>query len=79
MNTLEALSCVEYVFPSEANFLLVRFKNSRAVYSLLKNQKIIVRDRSKEKNCSNCLRITVGTALENNILMKALYEIDKRI
>ncbi len=73
-DTLRLLPIVERVFPSEANFLLARFKNASAVYHYLARRGIIVRDRSTEPLLENCLRITVGTPAENNALINALKE-----
>lgn len=66
------LKMVEKIYPSDANFLLVKFKNSKAVFNYLKNKKIIIRDRSREPKCDNCLRITIGAKKENNLLLAAL-------
>ena len=65
---------VEQVFPSDANFLLVRFKGARNIYEYLLTQGIVVRDRSNVKLCDDCLRITIGTELENTILVDALAD-----
>ena len=64
------LSCVVKVFPSDANFLLVKMKDAGIIYDYLVNRGIIVRNRSSVIN--NCLRITVGTKTENNRLLKEL-------
>lgn len=69
---LGKLSCVDKVFPSEANFLLVRFVDARAAFDHLIRQGIIVRDRSQQPLLEGCLRITVGTAAENKKLVEAL-------
>jgi histidinol-phosphate aminotransferase len=66
------ITSVKKVYPSEANFLLVRIDNARNVYTKLVNNKIVVRDRSNVKLCEDCLRITIGTAEENETLLKAL-------
>jgi histidinol-phosphate aminotransferase len=71
-SALSKLSIVERVYPSDTNFLLVQFTNSEAVMKYLIDQKIIVRDRSKVKLCEGCLRISVGTESENNLLIAAL-------
>jgi histidinol-phosphate aminotransferase len=63
---------VEKIYPSDANFLLVKMSNAREVYEYLLDQQIVVRDRSKVILCEDCLRITVGTPGENNSLIKAL-------
>jgi len=76
-NELSKLNMVQKIFPSQANFLLVRFDNAQKVFQALLNKKIIVRDRSKMPRCEGCLRITVGTADENQLLIDALTEMDK--
>lgn len=63
---------VKYVYPSEANFLLLRLNDAKRIYDRLLKQGIIVRDRSTLKLCENCLRITVGTPYENDMLLRAL-------
>ena len=62
------------IFPSDANFLLVRFKNPGKLYAYLISKRIIVRDRSKASLCEGCLRITIGTKAENDMLLKAMEE-----
>ncbi len=69
---LSELDYVEKVFPSDANFILVKMKDAIAVYQFLSNKGIIVRDRSNVGLCENCLRITVGTPDENKLLVEAL-------
>ena len=73
---LSKLDIVEFVYPTDANFLLVKFKNSDLIFNKLKEKGIIVRDRSKNYNCSNCLRITIGKPDENNILIKELNQLN---
>ncbi len=75
---LQTLPLVREVFPSEANFLLVRMHRAAEVFAALLDQKIIVRDRSRVSRCENCLRITVGTAEENQVLLAALQDIGQR-
>lgn len=69
---LESLACVEKVYPSDANFLLVRVKNPKNIYRELMDKGIIVRDRSSVPLCDGCLRVTVGTVAENTELIEAL-------
>lgn len=71
---LPSLPLVQKVYPSDANFLLLQVTDARAVYAYLLARKIVVRDRSKVLLCDNCLRITVGTARENDELLQALQE-----
>lgn len=64
------LPVVEKVYPSDANFILVRFSDAAKVYNYLADNRIIVRNRSSV--VSNCLRITIGKKSENNRLLKTL-------
>lgn len=63
---------VEKVYPSAANFILVKVTDADAVYRYLVEQKIVVRNRNNVELCDGCLRITVGTAGENRRLTEAL-------
>nr|WP_280638277.1 histidinol-phosphate transaminase [Hymenobacter sp. 5317J-9] len=73
---LPSLALVEHVFPSDANFLLVRFtSDATAIYDQLRARGIVVRNRTTQPGCFNCLRLTVGTASENARLLQALAEI----
>ena len=65
---------VEKVYPSDANFILVKINNARKVYEFLLEKGIVVRDRSQVKLCNDCLRITVGTEEENTILVDAMQD-----
>lgn len=69
---LQNLTLVNKVFPSDANFLLVHFDDAKSVMDYLIEQAIIVRDRSRVHLCEGCLRITVGTREENEVLMETL-------
>jgi histidinol-phosphate aminotransferase len=69
---LERIPAVLQVFPSDANFLLVRVTEARRLYEYLLGKGIVVRDRSTTPGCADCLRITVGTPRENILLLEAL-------
>ena len=70
---LAQTSIVEKVFPSDANFLLARFRpDATAVYEHLLSRGIVVRNRTTQPGCAGCLRLTVGTAAENEALVAAL-------
>lgn len=74
---LLSISSVSTVYDSAANFLLVKFKpevNATALYRWLTEKGVVVRDRSSQQHCDNCLRITVGTAFENQKLIEWLYQ-----
>lgn len=63
---------IEKIYPSDANFILIKTKNADKLYQYLSGKKIIVRNRSRESLCENCIRVTVGTPMENMTLIEAL-------
>lgn len=63
---------VEAVYPSDANFLLVKIQQAHQLYEFLLDKGIVVRDRSRVQLCDDCLRITIGTEQENTLLVDAL-------
>ena len=69
---LEKISFVEKVYPSDANFLLVRVDDANKRYTQLIENDIVVRNRSNQVGCENCLRFSVGTPQENRILIETL-------
>lgn len=69
---LTDIPVVEFVYPSEANFLLVKVTDANNIYNYLVQGGIIVRNRSNVELCEGCLRITVGTPGENRKLTEAL-------
>jgi len=75
IDALQGLAITLKIFPSEANFVLVRVSDAHGIYKQLMNLGIIVRDRSNVKLCDNCLRITVGTPHENDKLIEVLKQI----
>lgn len=74
MEALPKLACVEHVYASDANFLLVKVSDADAIYDHLVAQGIIVRNRNRVKGCEGCLRMTVGMPEENVRLLKVLEE-----
>jgi histidinol-phosphate aminotransferase len=72
---LASLAGCQKVYPSDANFVLIKIDNATALYNALVDRGIIVRNRSKVTLCNDCLRITVGTPAENNALLSALKEL----
>jgi histidinol-phosphate aminotransferase len=65
------------IYPSDANFLLVKFKEAAGLYKYFVEQGIVVRDRSNVVLCEGCLRITVGTPQENQKLLGSLNSFNK--
>jgi len=75
---LPEFRCVEKIYPSDANFLLVKVARARELYERLISAELIVRDRSTTPGCEGCLRITVGTPEENKKLIDIISDYDKR-
>ena len=74
---LSQLKCIEKVFPSDANFLLVRTYDADKMYSYLRENGIITRNRNTQYQCDNCLRFTIGTPVENKKLIEVLTRYDE--
>lgn len=71
------INFVEEIFPSEANFLLVRVDDASKRYQQLIEKGIVIRNRSTQPLCENTLRFTIGTENENQQLIDALKEISR--
>jgi histidinol-phosphate aminotransferase len=74
ISELKSLPITEKIYPSDANFLLVKFTEAKRIFDYLIEQKTIVRDRSKVVLCDNSLRISVGTEEENLHLINLLKQ-----
>lgn len=72
---LNDISIIENVYPSDANFILARVDDANRRYQELISKGIVVRNRTNQPLCENCLRFTVGNTEENNLLIKALKEL----
>ncbi|RAV98651.1 histidinol-phosphate transaminase [Pseudochryseolinea flava] len=77
IEALPSVKMVQKVYPSDANFILIKVDDANGTYQKLTDQKIIVRNRSSVALCLNCLRITVGTPEENKRLLQALKDLSK--
>lgn len=73
---LSQISFINEVFSSDANFILARVDNANERYSELIERGIVVRNRTTQPLCKNCLRFTVGTQEENNQLINVLKELE---
>lgn len=69
---LSEAACIERVYPSQANFLLVRTSDPDRLYETLLRVGVIVRNRSRVAGCEGCLRISIGTPDENDLLLKTV-------
>ncbi|MFT4736011.1 MAG: histidinol-phosphate aminotransferase [Cyclobacteriaceae bacterium] len=72
--SLNGLTNVVKIYPSDANFLLVKFAKSSELFNNLIAKKVIVRDRSNNYGCENSLRLTIGTRPENEMLVKSIKD-----
>ena len=75
VSCLEKLDFIEKIYKSDSNFLLVKVDNADLRYNQLLKNGIIVRNRSNQPLCQNCLRITIGTENENKSLIKILNQL----
>ncbi len=73
INALKKMEIAEEIYPTDANFVLIKVKDATSVYNLLVGKKIIVRNRHSV--AENCLRITIGKKSENDCLLKALKQL----
>lgn len=77
INELKKIPLVEHVYPTDANFVLVKMPDATKVYHYLTEQGVIVRNRSNVSLCMDTLRITVGTPDENKVLLQELKQYSK--
>ena len=68
------LPICRHIYPTAANFILVKVTDADAIYQYLVERGIIVRNRNRVELCEGCLRITIGTPAENNELLSALRQ-----
>ncbi len=72
---LSELPCIKKVYPTDANFFLVRVDDANFLYDALVSKGIIVRNRAHVKGCEGCVRITIGTPKENLRLIETLQQL----
>lgn len=72
---LELLNCVERVYPSDSNQLLVRFENADLLFEKLISELVIIRNRTKVQLCEGCLRISIGTKSELEMLIESIKKV----
>ena len=75
INSLNNINFISKIYPSDCNFVLVKVDGATQRYNQLINLGIVVRNRTTQPLCENCLRFTVGTESENEKLLKALKEL----
>lgn len=70
MEALKTVDFIEKIYPSDANFVMVKVDNANKRYQQLIDKGIVIRNRTTQPLCENCLRLTVGTPQENKRLIK---------
>ncbi|MGM8362665.1 histidinol-phosphate transaminase [Flavobacterium sp. ARAG 55.4] len=75
LKVLNEVSFVEKIYPSEANFILAKVDDANKRYDELIGKGIVIRNRTTQPLCENCLRFTIGTESENSVLINALKEL----
>lgn len=75
LSSLKNISFIKIIYPTECNFVLVKVDDADKRYSQLIEKGIVIRNRTTQALCENCLRFTVGTEIENKKLIKVLQEI----
>lgn len=74
---LKEVSCIQKIYPTDCNFVLVQVDDATKRYNQLIEKGIVVRNRTHEPLCENCLRLTVGTQKENEKLISELLSLSK--
>lgn len=74
ISQLNQLKIVQKIYPSDANFILIKIQKAKEVFDYLNQNNFRVRMRNDDERLKNCLRITIGTKKENNLLIKLLKE-----
>lgn len=76
VKNISKIGFVKHIYPSDSNFLLVKVDDANRRYAELVTKELVVRNRTNEPLCDNCLRITVGTEEENKYLLKRMAQLD---
>ena len=72
---LSQLPFIEKIYPTDANFWLIKVDDANKRYNQLLDKSIVIRNRTDQPMCKNCLRISVGTEKQNKKLIEALKEL----
>jgi histidinol-phosphate aminotransferase len=75
VHNLSEINFISKIYPSDANFVLAKVDDATKRYNQLIEKGIVIRNRTTQPGCENCLRFTVGTPAENVILMNTLKSI----
>ena len=78
IDDLKTLRCVQRIYATDSNFVLVRVDDADKIYNFLCDKGIIVRNRNRVEKCLGCLRFTIGSADENSQLINALKNYEQQ-
>ena len=76
LKVLLQIKFIQYIYPTDANFVLIKVDDANRRYNQLLKKGIVVRNRTTQPRCENTLRLTIGTSKENEMLIKTLKEIE---
>ena len=72
IKNLKTIDIINNIYPTDANFVLIKVDDANKRYNQLIKKGIVVRNRTNQPLCTNCLRISIGTEEDNKKLIKAL-------
>jgi len=75
IDELNKINFISKIYPSDANFILIKVDDANKRYHQLISKGLVIRNRTNQHGCENCLRITVGTSAENKQLLKILKQV----
>ena len=75
IDELNKINFISKIYPSDANFILIKVDDANKRYHQLISKGLVIRNRTNQHGCENCLRITVGTSAENKQLLKILKQL----
>jgi histidinol-phosphate aminotransferase len=75
LKQLLQIKYIEFIYPTDANFVLIKVDDATKRYNQLLEKGIVIRNRTTQPLCENCLRITIGTEQENEKLINALQSL----
>lgn len=76
IGNLNEISFITKIYPTDANFVLLKTSDANRIYRFLLNERVVVRNRNNVELCEGCLRITIGTPEENESLLMALKKFE---
>ena len=79
IENLKPIGFIKKIYPSDTNFILIKVDDANKRYAQIIDQGVVIRNRTDQPLCRNCLRLTIGTSGESKKLLEALLTISKSI